>query len=148
MSIPFQISLLDTEYEVFQKSCFLHDCIVSFEMRSAFRMFLQHLVSNAWILGCSSAVNLQDSQAYRIIENANACNSLIFNFWQMFLPFKMVLSFVTAATVCVAFDIIFYSVAFFADNRDINIFWKNVIRIFGLPAKRDCFMAETELLSV
>lgn len=62
--------------------------------------FVFHLVLNAWLLHCNSAVKFQDLQAYRKIQSANGCNCLIFDFKQMFLSFQMIFRFETTAIIC------------------------------------------------
>ena len=70
------------------------------------RSFLKHLVSTAWIFLSSSAVNVQDSHAYRNIDMTRERISLILDLVGMFLSFQMVWSFDIAADVCAILDII------------------------------------------
>ena len=48
-----------------------------------------------------SAVNVQDSQAYKSIETTNESMSLIFELKKIFLSFQIIFSLVGAALVCV-----------------------------------------------
>ena len=61
------------------------------------RSFLKHLISMACILFSVSAVNVQDSQAYRNMDMTRERISLIFELSAIFLSFQMVLSLVSAA---------------------------------------------------
>ena len=71
-------------------------------MRSLYvmpRSFLKHLISIARILLSNSAVNVQDSHAYKNIDMTSEGISLIFELRTIFLSFQMVLSFARAAVV-------------------------------------------------
>ena len=61
------------------------------------RSFLRHLISMACILFSVSAVNVQDSQAYRNMDMTRERISLIFELSAIFLSFQMVLSLASAA---------------------------------------------------
>ena len=61
------------------------------------RSFLRHLISMACILLSVSAVNVQDSQAYRNMDMTRERISLIFELSAIFLSFQMVLSLASAA---------------------------------------------------
>ena len=61
------------------------------------RSFLRHLISKACILFSVSAVNVQDSQAYRNMDMTRERISLIFELSAIFLSFQMVLSLASAA---------------------------------------------------
>ena len=61
------------------------------------RSFLRHLISMACILFSVSAVNVQDSQAYRNMDMTRELISLIFKLSAIFLSFQMVLSLASAA---------------------------------------------------
>ena len=62
------------------------------------RSFLKHLISIACILLSNSALNVQDSHAYKNIDMTSERISLIFELRTIFLSFQMVLSF---SSVCV-----------------------------------------------
>lgn len=98
VSIPFQISILDGSYVVFQRACFSFDGDpYSHLLRGLYERELGRFCSFSflitWILRCKSVVNLPDSQAYLRIEKAHKSDSVIFDLRQRFLPFWMVLSF-------------------------------------------------------
>ena len=59
------------------------------------RSFLRHLISMACSLFSVSAVNVQDSQAYRNMDMTRERISLIFELSAIFLSFQMVLSFIS-----------------------------------------------------
>ena len=61
------------------------------------RNFLRHLISMACILFSVSAVNVQDSQAYRTMDMTRERISLIFELSAIFPSFQMVLSLASAA---------------------------------------------------
>lgn len=80
------------------------------------RMFQWHLVSNAWILPCHSAFNVQESQT----EKSNARHILIIDFWQTFLSFQMILRSVTAVSAALEIVSILEPVSQITDPRYLN----------------------------
>ena len=62
------------------------------------RSFLRHLISVACTLLSVSAINVQDSQAYRNMNMTRELIGLIFELSAIFLSFQMVLSFASAGS--------------------------------------------------
>lgn len=69
-SIPFQLSFFEGGYENNHWACFLFDGMSYSDFwcglnKRCVLWFSKHQISNAWILPCSSIVNVQNSQSCR-----------------------------------------------------------------------------------
>ena len=85
-------------------ACLTLLCASSLEMGSLYvmqRSLLKHPISIACILLSNSAVNVQDSHAYKNIDITSERISLIFELRTIFLSFQMVLSSARATVVWV-----------------------------------------------